>query len=191
MTSRLLIAVTGLFVCSMSAMADVTWTLKSGYPGALVPGIVFSNGNTATGWFTTDGTGSITAYDVSVTGPTTAADFVATAAGIGTFPPGEVSFADWNLNVYMDLYPGGALPVGGHALALLNGHDSWGDRYGVDCPGCGVIDPASGAALVADNYVRGTDPILTAPEPNASWLLMAMLSAAVLGYAAIGKKRLT
>jgi hypothetical protein len=105
----------------ISAMADITWTLKD---------VVFSDGNAATGFFVTDD--SATAYEafsIAVTGPDSNADFVATIA-VDSYLPTQLGFAIPGFSEYVDLDLVTPLTSAGGTVQIGSG---W------DCPGCAVL----------------------------------------------------
>jgi hypothetical protein len=141
------------------AMADVEWTLASHG----VPGVLFTNGDTASGYFLTNyANTAILGFDITVTGPATGADFIADVSVGYSLPSGTITFAyDPGFSPYLSLFPAFALPVGG-GTDPLTGTDPWNDGPGGDaCPGCGVVTPGLSAGLVGVNL----------PEPSTIAIL--------------------
>jgi hypothetical protein len=142
-------------------MADIQWTLES----AGSPGVLFNNGDTATGYFlTNDANTAILDFSISVSGPATVADFTADVAVAYSLPGGTITFAyEPGFAPYLALFPAFSLPTGG-GTDPLTGTDTWGDGPGGDaCPGCGVVTPGLGAKLVGVNL----------PEPGTTAILGA------------------
>jgi hypothetical protein len=164
-TSRVTILLGLLVGSGISAFADITWKLQD---------VDFSNGNQATGYFiTNNAVNTVVSFSITVTGPATAATFTA-ASVASAYLPGVIGFASPGWTAYVDLYPSSPLTNAGGTIHLA-GHDAWGDEYGVDCPGCGVIvDPNTAA-------------VTTLPEPSAINLLG--LFACVLGVTALCRRK--
>ena len=146
------------------ASADITWTLDD---------VAFSNGNTATGFFTTNNSvTAIESFSISITGPTTSADFTATAMS-SAYLPGVIGIFDSPSLPYVDLYLSPSeLTSGGGTVAITSGYD---------CPtsgGCGTLN------LAADPEVIGGPGI--APEPGS----MFLFSTGLLGIGFVMRKRL-
>lgn len=129
------------------ANAQLTWTLSD---------VVFDNGNTATGSFTTDaGVTTFNSINVSVTGPDSAADFTATI-GVDSYLPSLVGLANSDFSEFLALFlvpnsmtsAGGTVPI----------------TSGFDCPamgGCGTL------------LTSGHDPVVTTtPEPATGALML-------------------
>ena len=155
--------VLGLLLGSgISAMADITWTLQN---------VTFNNGNRAVGSFVTNGSfgthdavNRILSFNIIVEGPASVAAFKA-AGMVDSYLPNTIGIFSSGWSAYVDLYPGSPLTSQGGTI-FLTGQDAYGDKYGVDCPGCGVISDPKTAAV-------------TAPEPSAILILGAF--AGVLG----------
>ena len=165
-TSRAAILLALLVGSGICAYGDITWNLQD---------VDFSNGNQATGYFiTNDAVNTVISFSITVSGPATLAAF--TAASVDSaYLPGEIGFANSGWAAYVDLYPSSPLtPAGG--TIYLTGHDAWGDKYGVDCPGCGVVDNPNAA-------------VTTLPEPSAVLVFFVALAGVTGGTRLFRRKR--
>jgi hypothetical protein len=106
----------------------------------------------------------ILSFNIIVEGPASVAAFKA-AGMVDSYLPNTIGIFSSGWSAYVDLYPGSPLTSQGGTI-FLTGQDAYGDKYGVDCPGCGVISDPKTAAV-------------TAPEPSAILILGAF--AGVLG----------
>ena len=117
------VVILGLLIgCGISAMAgDITWTLNQ---------VVFSDGNTATGYFITNSAvNTIEGFSIVVSGPDGGADFTATLM-VNAYLPTVIGAANSDFSKYMDLYLSSALTSAGGIVNIASGFD---------CPGCGVL----------------------------------------------------
>jgi len=150
--SKLTIGLGLLLGSGVCAMADTIWTLNDVY---------FSNGNQATGWFSTDPTSTtIDDFSIQVTGPDTADAFTAAIMPdtyLANTPP-EIGIANADWSEYVDLYLATPLTSGGGTINLTGGYD---------CPGCGVLDTT--------NYTPSVSGVASTPEPSAIPLMGAGL----------------
>ena len=134
---RLLFAALLLGGLATSASADITWTLND---------VTFTNGNTATGFFTTnDAVTTIGSFNIDVTGPATAAAFTATIADSADLPS-EVGFAISGFSEFMNLYTISPLTSAGGTVLLTN--PSPPSIISADCPGCGQLILKSDTELI-------------------------------------------
>src|SRR3984957_18241031 len=96
--SKITIGLGLLLGSGVCAMADTIWTLNDVY---------FSNGNQATGWFSTDPTSTtIDGFSIQVTGPDTADAFTAAIMPdtyLANTPP-EIGIANSDWSEYVDFY---------------------------------------------------------------------------------------
>jgi hypothetical protein len=119
MLTRLL-ATAGLFLgFATYTSAQVTWTLED---------VTFSNGNVATGSFTTNAAiNGVDSFSIVITGPDTAADFTA-AAFVTTGFPNSIGLgsAGFFQDVLLDL--SGSMTNAGGIIPIADG---------VDCPNAG------------------------------------------------------
>jgi hypothetical protein len=122
--SKAMIGLGLLMGSGVCAMADTMWTLDD---------VFFSNGNQATGWFTTDPTSTmIESFSIQITGPDAADAFTAAIMPdtyLANTPP-EIGIANSDWSKYVDLYLASSLTSAGGPIALTGGYD---------CPGCGVL----------------------------------------------------
>lgn len=110
------------------ASAQTSWTLTD---------VTFNDGNTASGTFTLNASLNLVSFSLSVTGPDTARDFTANVFDTAVLPT-KVGFAlDPGFTPYVDLVLATALTNAGGTIAISSG---------VDCPGCGTVEP--GAELI-------------------------------------------
>ena len=156
MLSRLLATAGLLLVFAACTPAQVTWTLED---------VTFSNGNVATGTFTTNAaTNAILSFSIVVSGPDTAAAFTATQM-VDSYLPGEIGIANTGFTEYVDLFPSTNLTNAGGIIPLLG--------TSVDCPGCGTIVTTGGH----DPEVVGVTP-----EPATYGLMLLGLGIMVGKY---------
>jgi hypothetical protein len=168
----MLITVTGLALgFATCASAQVTWTLSDVY---------FDNGNTATGFFTTNSSLSVTSFSLQVTGPDTAQDFTASTF-VDSYLPNTVGFANSDFSEYVDLYlissitnAGGVIPFGTSIYG--NGSDCGGSG------GCGTL-------LIGDGYTPELNG--TTPEPATVGLMLLGLGLLLGTRIAKGVRRTT
>lgn len=168
--SRVALATALLAGCSMFAKADtILWTLND---------VTFTDGDTATGWFVTDGTNltDVESFSLEVTGPTTSRDFVANTFDSAALPD-EISFAlDPGFDPYTDLNLVGGLTTAGGIVHLQASN-------GFDCPGCGVV--VINADTYVDGVINGVPPTAT-PEPST----VPFLATAAIGIAFVIRRKL-
>jgi hypothetical protein len=155
------LAVAGLLAGSgVCAMADTMWTLNDVY---------FSDGNEATGWFTTDPTTTIIeSFSLMVAGPDTGADFTATQMS-SAYLPNTIGFASNGWAEYVDLYLVSPLTSAGGTIDISSGFD---------CPKCGVL-------LDNTNY----HPTVTSgalPEPYGA----SFIGAGIIALAWLSRRKL-
>ncbi len=157
-------------------MADVQWTLES----TAGLGVLFNNGNTATGYFVTnEANTAILSFSIAVSGPAADADFIANVAVAYSLPDGTITFGyDPGFAPYLALFPAFSLPAGG-GNDPLTGSDAWDDGPGGDnCPGCGVVATGRGAGLVGVNV----------PEPSAT-IILGAFAGVVFGCVMLQRRR--
>jgi len=142
-------------MCSVAGTVT-TWTLNN---------IKFDNGNVLNGSFSTDlSVPDYITFNVTVTGPATAADFTAVTA-VNSYLPGLLGFASPGFAQYVDLYLASPLTNAGGVVNIASGFD---------CPSagrCGVL-------------VTSLGPDVVSPEPSA-----LLLGAAGLGWIALKVRR--
>ena len=145
--ARLLVIVGLTLGFATCANAQITWHLAD---------VTFSNGNVASGSFTTDnGVTTYNSINVTVSGPDSAADFTA-AAGVDSYLPSLIGMGNSDFSEFLALFlspnsmtsTGGTVPI----------------TSGVDCPamgGCGTL------------LTSGHDPVVTTtPEPATGALML-------------------
>jgi PEP-CTERM motif len=151
------LVILGLLIgCGISAMAgsgNVEWTLNN---------VNFSDGNSATGFFITNGAvNTILDFSIQVTGPDGGADFVATQM-IDSYLPGTIGAANSDFSKFLDLVLAQNMTSAGGVINIASGFD---------CPGCGVL-------LVNSDH----DPTLDgAPVTEPSSLIVLGSGLALLG----------
>jgi len=162
--------IVGLLIgsCSWLMADDVKWTLND---------VVFSNGNTATGYFVTDYSAppwapkkpvwSIVSFSINVSGPQSAsADAFSAAVMASSYLPGEIGIAASGWSKYVDLYLGSNLTTSGGIIPIDN--ITAGSGYaGYDCG-----NGACGTLLL---NAAGPGPTLNGdplPEPSPILLLV-------------------
>ena len=152
MSVKLLAAMLFFAGFATCASADVTWTLND---------VTFSNGDSVTGSFTTNGTTTaIDSFAITVAGP----DAFTVAGMVDSYLPGTIGIFSSGFSRYIDLYlfpsiltsAGGIVPI----------------TSGYDCPGCGTL------IVKADTEVSG----VVTPEP-LSLLLFGTGLVAIMGIA--------
>ena len=147
--ARIFLCVIFVFGFAACASAQVTWTLND---------VTFTNGNTASGTFTTNAALSgFLSFSITVTGPATAADFTA-AKMVSSYLPSEIGIANTDFSEYVDLFTASPLTNAGGTIHLVNPSDT---LQSVDCPGCGVLIINSDTELIG-----------TTPEPPAGGLVL-------------------
>lgn len=154
-----LLTIAGLLLgFATCASAQVTWTLSD---------VTFSNGNVATGSFTTNAaTDDVLSFSIDITGPDTAAAFTATAM-LDTSLPGNIGLLGG---------PGNSKDV---LLTLLSDMTNAGGTIpivdGVDCP------PAAHCGTLV---TTGHSPeiIGVTPEPATAGLMLLGLGILVGKY---------
>ena len=143
--SKALIVMGLLAGSGVYAMADTIWTLND---------IFFDNGNQASGWFSTDATGStIDDFSIQVTGPDSADAFTAAimpSTYLGNTPP-EIGIANSDWSEYVDFYLASSLTSAGGTIAVTGGYD---------CPGCGTL-------LVNSDHAPSITGVAATPEPSS------------------------
>ncbi|MGC2112155.1 MAG: PEP-CTERM sorting domain-containing protein [Candidatus Korobacteraceae bacterium] len=117
---------------------DITWTLNN---------VQFSDGNTATGFFITNGAvNTIEGFSIQVTGPDGGADFVATQM-LNAYLPGTIGAANSDFSKFLDLVLAQNMTGAGGVINIASGFD---------CPGCGTLlvnsdhDPTVDGAPVSE-----------------------------------------
>jgi hypothetical protein len=142
MRAKLLVTALVFAGFAMSASAspswEVTWFLND---------VTFSNGDMATGYFTTNNSiTSIDAIAVVITGPNA---FPVTQMPLTylAYVPSEVGIANTDFSDYIDLYLASSLTGTGGIIPITSG---------VDCPGCGTLIVNSDTELIG-----------IAPEPKS------------------------
>src|SRR5579862_5097152 len=129
----------------VGAMADTIWTLND---------IDFNNGNQATGWFSTDPTGTIIdGFSIQVTGPDSADAFTAAimpSTYLANTPP-EIGIANSDWSEYVDLYLASPLTGAGGTIDITGGYD---------CPGCGTL-------IVNSDHRPSITGVASTPEPSS------------------------
>ena len=141
-----------LLVCGFSARASaqVTWTLND---------VTFTNGNTASGIFTTNSDVSgFLSFSLTVSGSDSAAAFTATQMDAAVLP-NIVGFANSDFSEYVALFTASPLTNAGGTIALVNPSLT---LQSVDCPGCGVLIINSDTELIG-----------VTPEPPSGRLMLA------------------
>jgi hypothetical protein len=140
------------------ASADTVWTLND---------VTFSNGNQATGFFTTNP--SVTAIDsfsITVTGPATGAAFTVTTM-INSYLPGEIGMFSTPTE-FVDLYLSSDLTSAGGFVSIASGYD---------CPGCGTL------IVNADTGVTG----VATSEPSS----LLLFGSGLLGLFGMARRKLS
>jgi hypothetical protein len=156
MTIRLLAAALFFAGIAACASADITWTLSD---------VGFTNGNTATGFFTTnDAVTTVTGWDVVISGPGTDAAFTANEAFSAGYLPGKVGFGDSPALRFVDLFFTPDLTSLGGIVPITSGFDC------NDAGGCATVNSE-------DPTVDGVSP-----EP-LSLLLFGTGLVAIMGIA--------
>jgi hypothetical protein len=153
--AKTLIILVLLIVSSIGAMAgSIEWTLND---------VVFSDGNSAVGYFITNSAVTdILSFDIVVSGPAGGAAFTATQM-VSSYLPTEIGAANSDFSKYMDLYLTSAMTGAGGNITMNQGYD---------CPGCGVL-------LLAGS---GHDPeIIGKPVSEPPILLVLGSSLGILG----------
>ncbi len=148
-SARLFLCVIFVFGFAARASAQVTWTLKD---------VTFTNGNTASGTFTTNAAlNGFVSFSITVTGPAKAADFTATQM-VGPYLPSEIGIANPLFTEYVDLFTASPLTNAGGTIHHVNPSAT---LQSVDCPGCGVL-------IINSN----TELIGVTPEPPSGRLML-------------------
>lgn len=149
----------GSAIGAMAGSGDITWTLNN---------IDFSDGNTATGWFITNGAvNQILGFSIVVSGPDSNADFTATQM-VNAYLPNEIGAANSGFTKYMDLLLSSPLTGAGGTFNISTGFD---------CPGCGVL-------------ILSDDPSVTGvPLSEPSMLMVLGSGLACLGTIVLRKTR--
>jgi len=149
--ARFLILATIVLGFATSASAQVTWTLND---------VTFTNGNTATGTFTTNAAvNDFLSFSITVTGSDSSAAFTATQMDAGALPD-IVGFANSDFSKYVALFTASALTNAGGIIPLVNT-----PNQSVDCPGCGVL------VLNSDTELIGVTP-----EPSTAGFMLVGLA---------------
>jgi len=108
------------------ASADITWTLSD---------VGFTNGNTATGFFTTNDAATIvTGWDVVIAGPGTDAAFTANEAFSAGYLPDKVGFGDSPAFRFVDVFFTPDLTSSGGIVPITSGFDC------NDAGGCATVN---------------------------------------------------
>ncbi len=159
--SKILIILGLLAGSSVGAIAgDIEWTLND---------VLFSNGNTATGYFITDSSLTVQSFSLMVSGPAGSQDFIATVF-VQPYLPSQLGFANSDFSKYVSLYLTSPITNAGGTIPF--GPGLYGD--GFDCGGgggCGVL-------LLGNGY----DPeLIGTPVSEPSVLLILGGSLALMG----------
>ena len=165
--SKLLIIFGLVFGLASRASAQVTWTLND---------VTFSNGNTATGTFTTNATVTdFLGFSITVTGSDSSAAFTVTQMDAAALPD-IVGFANSDFSKYVALFTASALTNAGGIIPLVNT-----PTQSVDCPGCGVL------VLNSDTELIGVTP-----EPStAGFMLIGVASLMGTWFLRRGRRPIT
>jgi hypothetical protein len=153
--SKALFTLVLLVGSSIVAMAgSIDWTLND---------VVFSDGNSAAGYFITNSfVTNILSFDIVVSGPVGGAAFTATQM-VDSYLPSVIGAANAAFSKYMDLYLTSPMTSAGGPLTMDQGYD---------CPGCGVLLLAS----------SGHEPeVVGKPVSEPSTLLVLGSSLGILG----------
>jgi hypothetical protein len=147
-----LVCILGLLVGSSTcALADIRWDLTN---------VKFSNGDIATGFFTTNtALNAINSFNIVVSGPALAYDFTAVKAA-GSYLPTHVGFGDQPFTSYIDLVFASPMTSSGATVALASGL--------LCAPSAHCASLNSGATLV--------DPPAAVPEPASILLLSTVVA---------------
>ena len=132
----------GFATCASADTGDITWTLND---------VTFSNGNEATGSFTTNA--SITAIDsfsIAITGPATSAAFSVTQM-VNAYLPGEIGMANSDFSEYVDLNLSSNLTSAGGIVSIASAFD---------CPGCGTLIVNSDTELIGSTVTPELSSLL-------------------------------
>jgi hypothetical protein len=153
-----LLTIAGLaFAFATCASADITWTLND---------VTFTDGNSATGFFTTDlGITTINSFSI-VVGNANPLDSFTAAIMVNAYLPSEIGIANSDWSKYVDLYLSSPLTSAGGKVNIASGFD---------CPTCGVL------IVHSDTGVTGVVGS-TVPEPRFGAVLLIGLAG--LGFLA-------